>query len=285
MAGLITLVVALVLPVVLMAARVYPPRRPVGDSPDRLGLSFEDVVIRTDDGVELHGWYLPPAKPTGRAVVLAHGIDDNRLQSGVALPLAAALVERGFAVLLFDMRGSGDSGTAAQTLGAHEARDVLAGVDLVRSRGADRVGVIGFSMGAVASIQAMADGGAVDALVTDSAYADLHETLVRGMGRSFLVPAPLAEYPLLWFRILSGVEAWSVRPIDVVGRIAPRPMLIIHGSADEAVDPGDSKRLLEAARNPNAARWLVPGGRHTLSYEAAPGEYVRRVVDFFESSL
>jgi hypothetical protein len=130
--------VALALPAILMVGRVYPPRVAVDETPTGFGLAFEDVDFASRDGVELRGWYLEPTAPTGRAVVLAHGIDDNRLQSGVGLPLAAALVERGFAVLLFDLRGSGDSARAAQTLGAHESGDVLAAVDLVRSRGADR---------------------------------------------------------------------------------------------------------------------------------------------------
>jgi fermentation-respiration switch protein FrsA (DUF1100 family) len=189
------------------------------------------------------------------------------------------------AVVLFDLRSSGLSGDAAQTLGSHERWDILAAVDLVRSRGARHVGVIGYSMGAVASIHAAVDDPSIEALVADSGYADLHETLVRGLGQSFLVPTPLAEYPLLWFRILTGVDPRSVVPVDVIGEIAPRPILIIHGTADATVPPSDSQRLLAAASSPTAERWLVPGGTHTLSYEAAPDEYVRRVVSFFDAHL
>jgi dipeptidyl aminopeptidase/acylaminoacyl peptidase len=281
----VALVGALGLPAILMLGRVYPPRIPIDDTPASFGLAFEDVVFPSRDGAELRGWYLPSVDQTSPAVVFAHGIDDNRLQGGVALPLAKALVDGGFAVLLFDLRGSGESGTAAQTLGANERWDVLAAVDLARSRGARALGVIGFSMGAVASIAATAEDPSVAALVTDSAYADLHETLVRGMAESFLLPAPLAEYPLAWFRLLTGTDPSSVRPVDVIGAIAPRPILIIHGAADQTVPAADSDRLLEAAASPFAERWLVPGGRHTLSYEATPDGYTRRVVEFFETHL
>jgi dipeptidyl aminopeptidase/acylaminoacyl peptidase len=279
------LLVVLVGPAVVMAGRVHPLRVPIDDSPDRLGLSFEEVEFGARDGVQLRGWYIAPPTPTDRAIVLAHGIDSNRLQNGVALPLAAALVERGFAVVLFDLRSSGISGDAAETLGSHERWDVLGAVDLARTRGARHVGVIGYSMGAVASIYAALDDRSIEALVTDSAYADLHETLARGMGRSFLLPAPLAEYPLLWFRILTGVDPRSVVPAAAIGGIAPRPVLIIHGTADETVPPSDSERLLAGASSPTAERWLVPGGRHTLGYEAAPDEYVRRVASFFDAHL
>jgi len=284
-AAVLVLVSILVLPAILMAGRVYPARAPIDDSPAQLGLAWEDITFRSQDGIELRGWYLPSPSATDRGIVLAHGIDDNRLQSGIALHLTTALLDRGFSVLLFDLRASGISGSAPQTLGTHERRDVLAAVAYIRSRGVRHVGVIGFSMGAVASILAAAYDPAIEALVTDSAYADLHVTLVAGMARGFYLPEPAAEIPLLWFRLLTGTDERSVRPVDVVGRISPRPLLIIHGTDDDTVSPADSALLLRAAGGTMAERWLVRGGGHTTSYRVEPAEYTRHIVTFFETSL
>ena len=84
---------------------------------------------------------------------------------------------------------------------------------------------------------------------------------------------------------LTGTDERSVRPVDVVGRISPRPLLIIHGTDDDTVSPADSALLLRAAGGTMAERWLVRGGGHTTSYRVEPAEYTRRIVTFFETSL
>jgi len=279
------LVLGLVLPAGLWYLRLHPVRVAIDDDPGEHGLSYKPVSFSSSlDGTPLKGWYMPASRTTGRAIVIAPGIDDNRLVSGVSLGLAPTLVAAGFDVLAFDLRGEGESGGGPITFGAREQWDVLAAVDEAQARGARRVGVLAFSLGAGAAILAAAGSDAIDALVTDSAFADLEQTLRRELEQSG-VPAPVVSYGLLFYPLLSGTDPATVSPVAVIGAIAPRPILLIHGTDDETVDVEDSGRLLAAAGASTTERWLVPGGRHTKSYFVDPEAYAATVRAFFERAM
>jgi uncharacterized protein len=279
------LALGLLVPAGLWYLRLHPVRVAIDDDPDAHGIPYEPVSFPSRlDGTSLKGWYMPASPSTGRAIVIAPGIDDNRLVSGVTLGLAPVLVAAGFDVLAFDLRGEGESGDGPITFGAREQWDVLGAVDAARARGASRVGVLAFSLGAGAAILAAAGSDAIDALVTDSAFADLEETLRRELERAG-IPAPVVSYGLLFYPFLAGADLGSVSPVSAIGAIAPRPILLIHGTEDETVDVEDSGRLLAAADARTTERWLVPGGRHTKSYLVDPEAYAARVLAFFERAM
>lgn len=275
----------LLIPPVGAALMAYPPVRPRWEQP---APPYEDVTFPSDvDGATLSGWYLPSrAGAGGRCVVIVHGFRHERRVHGRGVPLAEALRQNGFSVLLFDLRGQGLSGGGPFTFGAREQWDVAGAINYVRTRGAAHVGLLGYSAGAIASILAAADDPGVDAVVADSALTDLHRYLKEQIaGRSHL-GAAYADYTLLWYRWFTKSDERTVSPVSVIGRLAPRPLLLIHGLADRVVPPSESEALLAAAGgNPRAELWLVPGGRHTHSYEADPEAYVARVVGFLDTAV
>ncbi|HUJ74046.1 MAG TPA: alpha/beta hydrolase, partial [bacterium] len=121
------------------------PRLPVAGSPADVGLSYEDVSFPSRvDSVRLTGWFISGA---GRdVVIIVHGGFQARVDNTVdTLPLAAALEQRGFSLLLFDLRGRGDSAGTGRSLSNIE-RDVGGAVDYVLGRGYTRseVGLLGF---------------------------------------------------------------------------------------------------------------------------------------------
>jgi len=128
-----------------------------------MGLDYEDVAFESSDGVALKGWFIPgPASPAP-AIVFVHGWMWNRLgnvagQTPVPdkdvdfLPVTKALRDAGFHMLLFDLRGHGESADAKgpQTYGPEESRDFVGAVRYLRTRPeviADRIGAIGMSAG------------------------------------------------------------------------------------------------------------------------------------------
>lgn len=148
---------------------ISPPRQRLWANPADLGLEYEDVQFPAQDGVRLSGWFVPaPAasRRKGGTVVLVHGWPWNRLGeaaedavstfSGASpvdlLRLMYALHQDGFHVFMFDLRNHGES--AAQppsTFGLLEANDLLGALAYLHGRtdvDAQRIGVIGFSMGA-----------------------------------------------------------------------------------------------------------------------------------------
>ena len=248
-------------------------------TPGDLGLDFEAVRFTTDDGVTLSGWLVPPARETRTAVIVLHGFSGHRL------PELAAFVpwlrERHH-VLQFDFRGHGESDPGQITLGAHERRDVAAAVRFLEGRGLGPIALFGVSMGASTAIVAAPDlpGAAV---VADAPYAEIHHPVASRMRD---VGYPLAE---LGARAIVAGAALRTRtrlrnPIDVVERIAPRPLLIISPSEDRLIDRSQSERLFARAGEPKELL-SVEGAGHAEAYAVDPAAYRERVLAFLDRHL
>jgi alpha-beta hydrolase superfamily lysophospholipase len=242
----------------------------------------EEARFTTADGIALHGWLLP-GEPGRPALVLCHGYQ-RCMEEPFAL--AVELRERGFSVLLFDFRGCGRSGGRYTTIGHDEKHDLLAAVRWLRGRlgeGAP-IGALGISMGGAVVIEAAAACPEIGAVVADSAFAHLSGAVAhrfRTLGRVNLVlhqtTMRVAE------RMVRGRVA-RVRPVDAIGRIAPRPVLLVHGTADGIVPLSHAHELRAAAGEP-AELWLLEGTSHAMPRFDAADEYVERVATFFEAAL
>lgn len=286
--GLVTLEVVVlglvVVPVKLMYDQTHPSKVPLTDSPALHGLAFSAISFASPlDGMTLRGWYLPAPRPTGRTIVIAPGISDNRQVSGITLSLAPALLDAGFDVLAFDFRAEGESDGDTQSFGVREQEDVLGAVAFARNRGARHVAVIGYSMGAASAILAAVRSPDIEAVVADLAFADLRTTIERRM-QSIGFPQFLASYGRILFGVLSGTDPAAAVPMDVVASVAPRPMLFIAGTGDTFV-PATDGEALAVRGGPSADFWLVPGAAHVGSFAVDPAQYIARVVAFFEASL
>lgn len=150
--------------------------------------AHEDVTFSSRDGVVLRGWWFVAAG-ADRAVVMVHGRARNRVNSDfMPADIAKLLLVHGYSVLLFDLRGHGESGGTRYTLGIEEPREILAAIDLAaakarvdRARGA----VIGESLGGGSARMAVEADPTIGPVVTDSAFAD-GETVVGEAERAFL---------------------------------------------------------------------------------------------------
>jgi pimeloyl-ACP methyl ester carboxylesterase len=213
------------------------------------------------------------------------------------LDLSAQFARHGFAVLAFDMRGMGVSPPAPFSLGYFEQRDVLGAVDYLRSGplpypdlGRTRsIGGWGISMGAATLLLAAARETAIQAVVSDSAYAAISPILEREVPKSASLPPLFTPGALLAARALYGMDFYAVRPVDMVARIAPRPIFFLHGDGDDYMPPSNFGLLVDAARTaPNAQvqSWLCPGvNHHAQCFHVEGAQYVTRVMTFFTAAL
>jgi fermentation-respiration switch protein FrsA (DUF1100 family) len=264
-------------------------------SPAAQGLAFENVNFASRGGdVNLAGWFIPNqaapgagTPPARRAVVIVHGKDSNRTREygGHAPEVAAGLKQRDMAVLLIDLRGHGTSGDARFTLGIKESFDVLGAVDFLRARGypAGSIGLLGQSMGAAATIYAAAAEPAIGAVISDCGFSDIGPVMAREWRHTTGLPNVFLPATRLWSFLIMGVDLAAVRPVSVIGQIAPRPVLLIHGGADALV-PVEQVHALHSAL-PSAELWIIPGASHVGGYRQEPAEYMHRVGDFFDHHL
>ncbi len=282
---------------------VYVPQKPLYATPASLGLKFQYVTfLSRDDHIQLRGWFIPGVLPNGnltaqRTIIMVHGTRTNRADKDAGLlNLSGAIAKNGFAVLAFDMRGSGESPPAPLSLGYFEQRDVLGAVDFLRSGplpypelGRPRaIAGWGVSMGAATLIMAAAQELAIRAVVSDCAYADIIPILEREVPRGGHLPALFTHGALLAAWALYGVNFYADRPVDFVAQIAPRPILFIHGAADKYIPPSNMDILATAARSApkaNVQTWSVPGADHAQSFNTEGKVYVDRIIAFYTAAL
>ncbi|HEV2177845.1 MAG TPA: alpha/beta fold hydrolase [Terriglobia bacterium] len=281
----------------IVAATVLttPQRHFSGDiTPDTYHASYQAVRFMARGGdVEISAWYIPRSQ-SHQAVVLVHGKDASRTDEfdGRFVEFAATLASatgsqtaQGFAVLMIDLRGHGRSGNARMTFGPAEARDIEGAADWVKTQGfqAGSIGVLGVSMGAAAAIYAAAGDPDINAVVEDSGYAAVYPLVQARWRKASHLPNFFLPGTLFVGRLLFADDVRQVRPVDQIGRIPPRAVLIIHGTADTLV-PIENARALKAA-DPSAEMWEVAGANHAGAYAANPSAYVQRVAQFFNQSL
>jgi fermentation-respiration switch protein FrsA (DUF1100 family) len=261
-------------------------RVPVTGSPADLGLKYEDVSFTSaEDNLELRGWLLAGGD-NGKIIIMLHGSDGNRNDTSIAtLDIAAELVKHGYSVLMFDLRGHGESEGNRLSAGYLEQRDLLGAIDFVEGRGFHGIGAIGFSMGAATAILTSAENTAISCIVSDSCFADITEIMKREFAERTKVPGFFLQPMLFMVKLFYGVDFNAVKPVEAVSRIASRPVLFIHGADDTFVPPEHASRLLQAAQNPVDELWIAPNAEHVKSYSSNPGEYMARVIAFYDKTL
>ncbi len=260
---------------------VFPPSPGVNAQSLPAGLpGVQQARFSTSDGLTLGGWYSPPATAPGPVILFVHGHAGNRNHF---LDEAAALIDEGYGVLLFDLRNHGASEGTVTTMGLHEVRDVQAAFAYLAVKpevDASHIVLYGHSMGGATAILAMQDLPHARALVVDTAYATLASAAADGVTiRTGFPSSPWGEL-IMWFsNLLSGEDITKVRPIEVVGQISPRPILFIHGSEDPIIPVSHMESLYAAAELPKY-RWVLEGGSHGDLYERAPDEWAANVLPF-----
>jgi fermentation-respiration switch protein FrsA (DUF1100 family) len=266
-------------------AIVHPPREAVEPRPEKFGLTMEDVALETDDGLTLRAWYLPPAARDRAALIVTPGYGDHR---GKAITTTAMLAGHGYGVLTFDWRAVGESEGDTSTVGYDEVRDVRAAVDWLAARpevDPNRIGALSRSAGAAALITEAADDPRVRAVVAETTFSRLQDMVEMGVRAKTGLPAfPFAPLIIFFGEREAGVPIAAVRPVDAIGRLAPRPVLLIRAGRDTWVPAGNADLLYAAAGDPKEL-WDAPEAEHARVHDAYPEEYERRIVSFFDRYL
>jgi len=226
------------------------------------------------EGINIVGQvYIPEQEGACPALCLCHGIPRGiRDPSDPGYPLLAQkFCNAGLLTLIFNFRGTGDSGGNFDILGW--TRDLEAVMDYIynmKEVDSTRIFLMGFSGGAAVAVYVASNDPRVSHLVTCACPAQFHDsqhperakTLVEHFRRIEIIRDK--DFP-------SSLEQWfagfsQVRPIDRIGRIAPRPVLIVHGSKDDVVEPSEAWALYHKAGEPKEML-MVPGAGHRLRVE------------------
>ncbi|MFI7504302.1 alpha/beta hydrolase [Streptomyces sp. NPDC049687] len=249
------------------------------------------TFLPTTDGISIDSVYDPgavvyntSASSTGHLVfVVAHGFTGDVDRPHVRR-VADALARHG-AVVTFSFRGHGRSG-GRSTVGDREVLDLAAAVEWAHAlQPHARVATVGFSMGGSVVLRHAALHQGVDAVVSVSAPARWYYRGTAPMRRlHWLVTRPEGRLVGRYgFRTRIHHREWDpvpLSPTEAVPRIAPTPLLIVHGDRD-GYFPLDHPRMLHAAAGDHGELWLEPGMGH--AEHAADDVLLARIGDWVAS--
>lgn len=240
----------------------------------------------TSDNLQLKGWILEADPPTDGTILLCHGWGENKSK---LLTSTYFLSQRGrFNLFYFDFRGHGESRGGVSSLGSLESLDFSAALDFLRHsrpHWCERLGVYGLSLGAAVALWGAARFPEIRAVAAESSFASYREVVTRYTREVFHFPKfPCAALTLSLARRRLGHDPEPYSPLYHVGRIAPRPVLLIYGEQDRRSPLGDARRLLANMGEPKEL-WVVPGAGHAECAEKGAEAYQRRILDFFKRSL
>lgn len=241
---------------------IYFPARTLAATPADAGLAWEDVRLRTADGVALHGWYVP-AEPVRGTLLFLHGNAGNishRLSS------LAQFHRLGLATLIVDYRGYGRSEGSPDEAGTY-ADAHAAWRYLTAERGIDpgRIVVFGRSLGGAVAAE-LAARTTPAGLIVESAF-----TSVRAMSRHYYPWLPTALLVRIRYPTLAYLRAIRC------------PVLVAHSRADEIVPPAFGRELYAAAPGP---KWFLElDGGHNDGHLVTGSRYLEALDRFLAQVL
>jgi pimeloyl-ACP methyl ester carboxylesterase len=265
-----------------------PPDLKLKDTPADFGVAYEDIVFEAQDSLRLKGWFIPPIRKNA-VLVCTHGLFRTRVEM---LARAMAAVKEGYGALLYDSRSHGASNKGIVSLGYYERNDVLGGIGYIQHRyqnapAIPKIVLMGVSMGAVATLEAAAESKSYSAVVLDSPFSSLEETIVDHTWLFLRLPRyPFPSLFLFWFRHLAGFTPRQVNAHEALRRIHPVPLLIICSQGDRRIRPEVARSLYQESSSP--MKKLEIFGKdvgHGAAARLHPEAYATLLVNFLDAAL
>jgi uncharacterized protein len=281
-----------VIGVFVAEAALHPARRALTSQGESLlrsvadnNVAFEAVSIKANDGIQLRAWSLHPQNRAANAVILLHGMGDNR--SGMA-GYAELLLKHGYSVLLPDARAHGVSGGELATYGLLERDDIRRWFEwLELNQSPPCIFGLGESMGAAQLLQSLETEPGFCAVVAESSFFTFREIAYDRVGQLFRTGPwlgrsilwPVVEAAFLYSQWKYGLETAKISPEDAVAK-SQVPIFLIHGARDSNIPPRHSRRI--QARNKNVTLWEVHTANHCGAISAEPAEFEAWLISWFE---
>lgn len=261
-----------------METRNLPEKSPAGH-----GLPFEDVTVTSPDGLKLVGWFVPSGN--GAVIIMQHGYKSDREEM---LNEAAMMHRHGYGILLTTVRAHDHSDGETITFGMNEVNDMEAWYRYMLTRDdvdPDRIGILGNSYGGMLAIQYASVNENIKAVVANSAFSSLNDTVSTSVTYFTDLPAfPFAPLIVFWAEQETGFKLEDVDATKWIAQISPRPVFLMQGGADVVISAESGRRLYDAAGEPREL-WFEPDLGHVDFDSDMPGEFERRVAQFFDTYL
>lgn len=256
--------------------------------------NYEKVSFNSlKDNLDLNG-YLIRSGNSRNTIILCHGYTDSKFIVGGKtssspsvdnLKLAKLFSDLGFNTLLFDFRGHGErSAKAGVTIGFNEQKDLLGAINFVKSKGiGDKIGLIGFSMGAATTLSVLDKTNDISFAIADSPFSDLKNYLNNNMAVWTHLPNfPFVPMIILNFKLIYGVDYSTVSPLNSVSK-SNIPILLVHGKNDTTIPYTESVTMEKLLKNNKSKLVLFEDSNHIGSYFLYKDKYETTLREFLTS--
>ncbi len=261
------------------------PKIDMNADPATYGLPFTNVLIPTANKKNIHGWFIPArgcrGDQTAPTLIVMHGWGAN---SEMMLPLADPFYHAGYALLIVNARNHGPSERDSTSSAPHFAEDLECALDwLLLQPNVDRqrIGLIGHSNGAAASLLVASRRKEIAAVVSLAAFAHPGRIMRRYLASKSVPFVPFGWYALSYIQHITGHRFEDIAPQNSIGDIAC-PVMIAHGLDDPTVPVEDAHRLHAESRQ-ETTRLLLVEGTHE-DYEGLKHR-VNEVLDFVADAM
>lgn len=255
---------------------IFPIRFKTADTPSNYGLEYEGISFNTSDDILIKGWFIPSKAKSNTTIIVTHGypFDKNNVLG------ATHFLANNFNVLYFDFRYFGESKGKYSSAGFHEKKDLLSAIKYLKDRNLNKIGVLGFSLGAATALITNSDD--VGAIVSDSSYSDLNR-IIREMYRIFpsITKEPFVFLTKIFAKIFLGISPKDISPVNEISKTKAH-ILLIHGDKDSQISVKNSKLLFEASNKNRTELWIVEGVDHGQAHFLNKKKYEKKVIDLFE---
>lgn len=256
----------------------YQPSQEMYFEPKQAKIEYQEIKFQSEDGTQLSGWYFPALKDSKKrntTIVQFHGNAENLSSHFASL---IWVISHGFNLFVFDYRGYGKSDGKPNQEGVQ--KDALSAINWAMNNPADQkpdhIILYGQSLGGavvLGAFDSIPDKGKIELLVIEGSFASYKSVARKKLSQSWItwIFQPLA------YLLVSD----STSGKDRLSKLAPTPLLVIHGEDDRIVPFDQGKKIFEEASEPKTF-WIIPKGRHLDTYFRERGKYRKQFVDFVE---
>lgn len=253
------------------------------ETPADYNLPFEDVTVTNGDGQVLAGWFIP--SQNGAVIIMQHGYKSTRSE---LLNEAEMMYRHGYGVLLTSIRAHDYSEGQLITFGMYEVGDMEAWYQNLLTRSDfdhERIGILGNSYGGMLSIQFAAQNENIKAVVANSAFSSLNDTVATSVQHFTGLPEfPFVPLITFWAENETGFKKEDIDATKWIAEISPRPVFLMQGGTDTVISASSGQRLYDAAAEPKEL-WFDPALGHVEFDSERAAEYEARVGAFFDQYL
>jgi dipeptidyl aminopeptidase/acylaminoacyl peptidase len=251
---------------------------------------YQAVTIEVAENINLAAWHITPEANNGKTVIVTHGIGTSRRDYNALLP-TGMLVKNGFNVLLVDTRDTGESTCTdgRHSAGQEESTDFARVANwLVTEKNVnpESIGMFGVSGGAIATSLLPAKTENVAAFAMEGTIFDFNAAATKEVEYQGF-PGFLWQLALISAQLFHGVNLTETKVTEAIEAAGERPMLILHGDADQRLNYQSSVDFYNYAKSVNANITLetFEGADHTEGMLSETERYAEALVSFFSEHL